>query len=73
MTAVDVHAVVEGPDDAPVVLLAGSLGSTLEVWDLQVPALSERFRVVRYDARGHGRSPVSPASTTSSTTPPAAS
>ena len=58
MTAVDVHAVESGPPDAPVVLLAGSLGSSLEMWDPQVAALSARFRVVRYDARGHGRSPV---------------
>ena len=58
MTAVDVHAVVDGPADAPVVLLVGSLGSTLEMWEPQVPALGDRFRVVRYDARGHGRSPV---------------
>ena len=54
------HAVEEGRPDGPVVLLAGSLGSTLEMWDPQVPALSERYRVVRYDARGHGRSPVPP-------------
>jgi 3-oxoadipate enol-lactonase/4-carboxymuconolactone decarboxylase len=60
MSAVDVHADVQGPEDAPVVLLAGSLGSTLEMWDPQVAALAERFRVVRYDARGHGRSPVPP-------------
>ena len=58
MTAVDVHVVVEGPEGAPVVLLLGSLGSTLEMWDPQLPALSQRHRVVRYDARGHGRSPV---------------
>jgi 3-oxoadipate enol-lactonase/4-carboxymuconolactone decarboxylase len=58
MTAVEVHAVDDGPADAPVVLLAGSLGSTLEMWDPQVPALAQRFRVIRYDARGHGRSPV---------------
>lgn len=58
MTAVAVHAVAEGPEDAPVVLLMGSLGSTLGMWDAQVPALAERFRVVRYDTRGHGRSPV---------------
>lgn len=58
MNAVRLHAVVEGPPGAPVVLLAGSLGSTLQMWDPQVPALTERFRVVRYDARGHGRSPV---------------
>jgi len=58
VSAVPVHAVVEGPPDAPVVVLAGSLGSTLQMWDGQVPALAERFRVVRYDTRGHGRSPV---------------
>lgn len=58
MTAVDVHAVEDGPADAPVVLMAGSLGSSLEMWNPQVQALSSRFRVVRYDARGHGRSPV---------------
>jgi 3-oxoadipate enol-lactonase len=49
---------VEGSDDAPVVVLAGSLGSTLEMWDLQVPALTGRFRVVRYDHPGHGGSPL---------------
>ena len=60
MSAVELHAVVEGPPDAPVVLLAGSLGSTLEMWEPQVAALTSRFRVIRYDARGHGRSPVPP-------------
>lgn len=60
MTAVEVHADLTGPEDAPAVLLAGSLGSTLKMWDAQAAALSERFRVVRFDARGHGRSPVPP-------------
>lgn len=60
MTAVALHAVVEGPVDAPVVLLLGSLGSTLEMWDPQVPALVAGHRVVRADTRGHGRSPVPP-------------
>ena len=59
MTAVEVHAVVEGRDDAPVLLLSNSLGSDLSMWDPQLPALTERFRVVRYDTRGHGRSPSS--------------
>ena len=41
-----------------VVVLAGSLGSTLEMWDAQVPALAERFSVLRYDHPGHGGSPL---------------
>ncbi|MGY1843400.1 3-oxoadipate enol-lactonase [Modestobacter sp. SYSU DS0875] len=64
MTAVEVHAVVEGPADAPVMLLSNSLGSDLSMWDPQVPALTERFRVVRYDTRGHGRSPSVPGDAT---------
>jgi 3-oxoadipate enol-lactonase len=58
VTAVEVHAAVEGPADAPVLLLSNSLGADLGMWDPQVPALTEQFRVVRYDTRGHGRSPV---------------
>jgi 3-oxoadipate enol-lactonase len=57
---VPVHFVDEGPRDAPAVVLSGSLGSTVAMWDPQVPALSERFRVIRYDHRGHGGSPVPP-------------
>jgi 3-oxoadipate enol-lactonase len=60
MTAVAVHHVIEGPPDAPTVVLAGSLGSTLAMWDRQIPALSKELQVVRYDARGHGASPVPP-------------
>lgn len=58
--SVDVHHVAEGPADAPVLVFGNSLGSTLEMWDPQVPRLAERFRVVRYDLRGHGDSPVPP-------------
>lgn len=57
---VELHHEAEGPADAPVVLLASSLGTNLEVWDAQVPALGARLRVVRFDHRGHGRSPVPP-------------
>ena len=64
MTAIEVHAVVEGPDDAPVLLLSNSLGSDLTMWEPQVPALAEHFRVVRYDTRGHGRSPAAAGDTT---------
>jgi 3-oxoadipate enol-lactonase len=52
------HHVVEGPAGAPTVVLGSSLGTTHEMWEPQVGPLSERFRVARYDRRGHGRSPV---------------
>lgn len=58
---VALHHEIEGPAAAPVVLLGSSLGTNLEVWDAQVPALAEHLRVVRFDHRGHGRSPVPPA------------
>lgn len=54
------HVVVDGEDDAPSVVLAGSLGSTLAMWDPIVPRLAARFRVVRYDLRGHGGSSTPP-------------
>ncbi|RMF21797.1 MAG: 3-oxoadipate enol-lactonase [Deltaproteobacteria bacterium] len=51
---INVHYVIEGPDDAPVVTLSHALGADLGVWDAQAKALSERYRVLRYDTRGHG-------------------
>jgi 3-oxoadipate enol-lactonase len=57
MTAVPVSYTSTGPADAPVVVLSNSLGATRGMWDPQVPALAERYRVISYDARGHGRSP----------------
>ena len=47
----------DGPTDAPVLMLSNSLGTNLSMWDPQIPEWSKRFRVVRYDSRGHGRSP----------------
>ena len=48
-----------GPEDAPVLLMGSSLGTSLDMWDSQL-ALAERLRIVRHDHRGHGRSLVPP-------------
>ncbi|WP_439670587.1 3-oxoadipate enol-lactonase [Cupriavidus necator] len=52
------HYELNGPAGAPVLVLSNSLGTTLSMWDPQMPALLERFRVLRYDTRGHGASGV---------------
>ena len=49
-----VHYDLGGPADAPVVLCANSLGTNFHMWDPQAAALSARYRVLRYDMRGHG-------------------
>ncbi|MGH6945375.1 MAG: 3-oxoadipate enol-lactonase [Geminicoccaceae bacterium] len=49
------HYRFDGPAAAPVVMLSNSLGTRLEMWDPQIPALAARYRVLRYDSRGHGR------------------
>jgi 3-oxoadipate enol-lactonase len=58
--SVEVDYTLEGPDDAPVVAFSNSLGTTGAMWDAQAAALSQTFRVLRYDTRGHGGSPAPP-------------
>ncbi|MBV7483011.1 3-oxoadipate enol-lactonase [Bordetella sp. BOR01] len=55
---VRLYYVIDGPADAPVLVLSNSLGTCADMWARQVPALSQRFRVLRYDTRGHGKSSV---------------
>ncbi len=50
---------LEGQHGAPVLVLSNSLGTDLHMWDAQIPAFTEHFRVLRYDTRGHGQSLVS--------------
>jgi 3-oxoadipate enol-lactonase len=57
VTAVAVHHRIDGDEGAPALVLAHSLGATLQMWDPQIAELGRHFRVVRYDLRGHGRSP----------------
>jgi 3-oxoadipate enol-lactonase len=54
--AIDVD--VTGPENAPALMLSSSLGTTKHMWDPQMPAFTQSYRVVRYDKRGHGRSGV---------------
>jgi len=58
VAACEVHHLLEGPPDAPAIVLVNSLGSNLHMWDAQVAPLAEQLRVVRFDGRGHGDSPV---------------
>ena len=46
----------DGRADRPALLLGNSLGTDHALWDAVMPTLMERFRVVRYDMRGHGAS-----------------
>jgi 3-oxoadipate enol-lactonase len=60
MSTCELNQATDGLSRAPAVLLGGSLGTELAMWQPQLPTLSERFCVVRYDHRGHGGSPAPP-------------
>ncbi|HEX4689926.1 MAG TPA: 3-oxoadipate enol-lactonase [Solirubrobacteraceae bacterium] len=60
MSTVALHHVQDGPRDAPLLVLGPSLGANVSMWSSQAAALSDAFRVVRYDHRGHGGSPAPP-------------
>lgn len=51
---------IDGPEDAPALIFSNSLGTTLEMWDSQAAAFASTHKVIRYDTRGHGGSPVTP-------------
>ncbi|MFG3206393.1 4-carboxymuconolactone decarboxylase [Streptomyces sp. NPDC048192] len=51
----------DGPEDAPVLILGPSLGTTWHMWDRQVPELTRQWRVLRFDLPGHGGAPARPA------------
>lgn len=51
---VSMRYTLDGPASAPVVTLSHSLATDLSMWDPQMPALTARYRVLRYDTRGHG-------------------
>jgi 3-oxoadipate enol-lactonase/4-carboxymuconolactone decarboxylase len=54
----------DGPEDAPVLVLGPSLGTTWHMWDRQIPELIRQWRVLRYDLPGHGGAAAHPATST---------
>ncbi len=50
----------DGSPDKPLLVLSNSLGTNLSMWDPQMDAFAARFRVLRYDSRGHGQSAAPP-------------
>lgn len=57
---VRIHFDLAGPTGAPVLVFSNSLGENLSMWDPQLSAFQQQFRVLRYDTRGHGQSSVTP-------------
>jgi len=53
---VEFNVTLDGPENAPPLVLSNSLGTNLHMWDSQIPELTKHFRVIRYDTRGHGQS-----------------
>jgi 3-oxoadipate enol-lactonase len=57
---VRLHYRIDGDAGSPPLLLSNSLGASFEMWEPQMPVLAGRFRVIRYDSRGHGHSEATP-------------
>ncbi len=55
------NCVLEGPEGAPCITFSNSLVCDLAMWDAQAATLRDRYRVLRYDQRGHGASDAPPA------------
>ncbi len=53
---ININYELVGPEGAPTVMLSHSLSASLDMWWPQMAALSARYRVLRYDMRGHGES-----------------
>ncbi|MBF9038261.1 3-oxoadipate enol-lactonase [Rhodobacterales bacterium LSUCC0387] len=51
-----IHFCIDGARNSDWIILSNSLGANLNMWNDQIPLLSSKFRVLRYDTRGHGGS-----------------
>src|SRR5579862_5146717 len=65
---IEFHARVEGKPGAPWLTFSHSLATDLAMWNAIAPKLADRFRVLRYDTRGHGRTGVPDAASVEATT-----
>jgi 3-oxoadipate enol-lactonase len=55
---INIHYSLEGPPSAPVITLSHSLAANFTMWEPQMELLKGRYRVLRYDTRGHGGSDI---------------
>ncbi len=60
VNGVDIAYRFDGPENGRVLLVANSLMANGSMWDWNVPAFADRYRILRYDKRGHGHSSVVP-------------
>ena len=51
---IETNYILDGPANAPVVTLSHSLATDFSMWDPQMDVLRARYRVLRYETRGHG-------------------
>ena len=51
---IDINYTVDGPEGVPWLVFSNSLATTVAMWDEQAAALKGKYRVLRYDQRGHG-------------------
>ena len=57
-TTLEIHYAEDGPTDAPALMFSNSLAANLSMWQDQAKHFDDRFRVIRYDQRGHGATAV---------------
>lgn len=55
LSGIDVHYQLEGPDRAPVIACSHCLAGSLDIWESQLSFLKSKYRVLRIDTRGHGK------------------
>ncbi len=60
VNSVVLHYTLDGPAEGPFVVFSNSIGTDFRIWDRVVPLLAPRYRLLRYDSRGHGLSSAPP-------------